>query len=206
MLKTEVKHLLLFEDNYNVREYEKFLNDSAVKDDRQSYPSRHSLSLFCDNIKGAALSSFFVQQESSIEKLTYFGGSTESVDWHSSLPVFLERIVKLAPNLKTLVLNRYGYFSSNDAIIKKAKMFSSFENIHLVQPSESILNFWVKSKRNGQFVYSGGNFTIESPHAKESIPDQNEQIGKTKIFIHQIVDYAMECDSLSHKKVFESFF
>lgn len=207
IIDKKVKHLMLFEDRFNVREYEVYLSKTnslqdgmSVEDLMQSHT--HAV-LLCNDIKTIARSEEFARVFSNVEKLTFFGGSKQAPEWHQELNELLQNFT-ISHKLKSLVVHRYGYYSCQSFIEYDFYVYSQLEEVHFVQPSARMVKHLRDSNVFSDFVHVGGHTPVQnSVLCKKITLDTHTPAGKTKIYIHQIVPYGEHNVSTSLEEILE---
>lgn len=190
ILQTEPNHILFFSSRYNFNEYLSFTKKTGfVNDSRfqvKTYNSHKSIVLFCTDIE-ALLRTSFLFKFKQVTSVTYFGCSPEQ-KWHLHIKTVLGSLLKIT-QVKSLTLNRYGYFNKQHIIQDSPDVFGALESIHLVQPSQEETLFWTKFQFNENFVFAGGQLLSRSVNETMKNLSSIHLVSKTKVFVYQLVPY-----------------
>lgn len=194
MLKTDVTHLMLFEGRFNVREYDIFLSKIGYQSNEtfhyDSFPSHSTLTLLCNDIEHICRNNLAMRWLDNVTKLTYFGGSSEQLNWHAVLRYLIKELIKYS-KLDTLVLHRYGYYQPGNFLKDDAKLYSSQKTIHLVQPSLKQKTSFTNNEVSIHYTFAGG-FQNENGTVTKIEPSVQPESNKTQVYVHHLLPYGDE--------------
>lgn len=194
ILKNDVTHLMLFEDRFNIREYESFIsmvgfeNEELFKFD--SSPSHSTLTLLCNDIKHICEDNEAMCWLDNVTKLTYFGGSPGQLNWHACIGALVKVLLKHS-QLETLVVHRYGYFKEKNFLENDVDLYSQLKTIHLVQPSFEKMTFFTMPLMFAvpdAYSYVGGHQLEDGVVSKTNLSVEHSS-EKTNVYVHHLLSY-----------------
>lgn len=196
ILNSAVTHVILLEDRFNAREYDEFISATGLKDDKmfqlETFPSHSTLVLFSNDIFRICVKNKFVDRLSEVTKLTFYGGSSNTENWHKDLDKLVEDMLERT-RLDTLVVHRYGYYPNNDCIESKTELYSQLKEIHLVQPSLKVKTTFSSKNFTAKYAYAGGHEPSSDGETLVKLEDVDDQpTGVTKVYLHHITPYENE--------------
>lgn len=195
MMAENVKHIILFEDRFNVREYEAFLNRTGIGHDQMysiADDTQSSLVLLVNEIERIAESTEPFGPTTNVKKLTFYGGSKLNPNWHGVMHKIVSNLIRNS-KLTTLVVHRYGYYKGKNDLELFADTFTCLEEIHLVQPSVSENIKFSATRPPRGYTFAGGHVPVDNnQYCRKVKPISEIKRNMTKVYVHHIAHYLPE--------------